>query len=246
MDELRRKIITAASFGKHAALYPCFEVSGASVYRIIQIANSSPYVAISASRKKLSTQENNQRHTALLQDIKEAGLYAYQMIGGYEETDENDSSKTHQVIESSFFVPFPHTNLTEFIELFQRLQKKYDQDAILVGLPNEYDYKNWKPILGLDVGGHYFITQDGKAEKVGTKATIKTFDKYGSIGIDPKKNRIIDWAIAGITTPNGSSGCFLLNRAGLKWFSEGTQINVANENQEKVQKALKKILKNQF
>ena len=246
-QNLRDKIISQAKLGKHSALYAGFDVEAASVYRVIQIANSKPYVAISASRKKdekgqiLDPKENNQRNEQLLKDIKEAGLYAYQMIGGYEE-DQQDGSKA-QVVENSFFVPYDkRTDLTDFINLFIELRDKYNQDTILVGLPQKYDYpEGWEPPMDMSIGNHYYVSKT-KADSVGTEAVIQTFDKYGSIAIDPHKNRIIDWVIAGVTTPSSSSGCFLMNRVGLKWFWDGFNKPEIETSNETVKRALAKIL----
>lgn len=239
--QLREKIIAQAKLGNHAAIYAGFDVDAASVYRVIQIANSKPYVTISASRKKFDTATNNERTKELLEDIKGAGLYAYQMIGGYIE-DQPDGTK-EQVVENSFFVPYDErTDLTDFINLFIELRDKYDQDTLLVGLPKKYNYNSgWEPPVGMETGWHYYVSKSG-AEKVGSEAVVKTFDKYGSIAIDPHKNRIIDWVIVGVTTPSSSSGCFLMNRANLKWFWDGKKPAIETEN-EAVKRALQKIVK---
>jgi len=244
LKNLREKIIEKAKLGTHSAIYASWDVEAAGVYRVIQIANKKPYVAISASRKGFDAKTNNTRSEQLLKDIKEAGLFAYQMIGGYEEVDD-DGSKS-QVVESSFFVPYNgKCSLTDFINLFIELRDKYNQQAVLIGLPAAFDYKQWESHLPkLKAGGHYFVSKDN-VDFVGTTAAIQTFDKYGSIAIDPKKNRIIDWAISGVTTPNGSGPCFLMNRKGLKWFWDGfnsTQ-NIEQGKSETVKRALSKILK---
>lgn len=239
---LREKIIAQAKAGKHSALYASFDVEAAGVYRVIQIANKKPYVIISASRKQFSAAENKKRSEQLLKEIKEYDLYAYQMIGGYEE-EQPDGTKT-QVIESSFFVPYNDTDLNNFIGIFKKLMIKYDQQSILVGLPENYDYGAWEPTIeGLDKGGHYFVYTNETAEKIGTKATIQTFDKYGSIAIDPHKNRAIDWVIAGITTPSDSSGCFVMNRAGLKWFWDSFKKPEIDTNNETIKNALQRFCK---
>jgi len=239
--DVRSKIITQAKLGGHLGVYAAFDIEAASVYRVIQIANKKPYVTISASRKKLSAAENKKRSEDLLKEIKESGLYAYQMIGGYEE-DQQDGTKA-QVVEASFFVPYDErSDLSDFIKLFKLLMDKYDQQSILLGLPEGYDYGEWKPdIAGLDIGGHYFVYSNGTVEKVGTKAVIQTFDKYGSIATDPHKDRIIDWVIAGITTPNSSGECFVMNRAGLKWFWDNLNNQEISTDNETLKRALKKI-----
>jgi len=243
--ELRKKIIVQAKLGQHAALYASFDVEAASVYRVIQIANKKPYVCISASRKTNSVEDNREKTKELLSHIKEAGLYAYQLIGGYEE--EQPDGRFAHVVESSFFVPFDErSELSDFIHLFKNLMVQYNQDSILLGLPEGFDYKDWKPEKDIEVGGHYLIYRNGTAEKIGTKAIIQNFDKFGSIAIDPNKDRIIEWVIAGVTTPSGASGCFAMNRAGLRWFwdtfPETNPKDYADE-QKAVKRALAKVLR---
>ena len=184
--EIKERLL--AAYNEHTSVIGrdryCVEAAG--VYRVIQIANKKPYAAISASRHNLSAEENNQRSKDLLSDIKGKGLYAYEMIGGYEET--KDDGSTAQVVESSFFVPFDERrSLNEFINLFKELTSKYGQEAFLLGLPEGYDYQN-NPIESgnLKAGFHYFVDKSGSGTSVGTKAAPHVFEQFGSIVIDPK------------------------------------------------------------
>lgn len=243
-----------------------FEVNGAGVYRVIQIANKKPYVCISASRlrnkdKTLRTPEENRKKNAeLLSDIKKEGLYAYEMVGGTTEgyckecgeampEDEcgcgsTDRGERH-VVESSYFVPFDgKRDLTDFINLFVHLRDHYEQDAILVGLPKAYDYKGWEPPYGLIIGNHYGLNRpSNSADIYGTEATIKTFDKFGSIAIDPKKNRTIDWVVAGVSVPQTALGAFGMQKKGLRWFWDDIPEPKASDFEgETKQRAAQKIL----
>lgn len=244
----KREVIANVATTNHSA-YCGFEVDAAGVYRVIQIANKKPYVAISANRHNLSPKENKDQNAKLLAQIKSAGLYAYEMIGGFEEEyTENNEKKYKHVTENSFFVPFDERRtLTAFIELFVKLMREYEQNSILLGLAKEYDYKGWNPATtdfkDLEIGGHYFINKDGSIFKVGTQATIQIFDKYGSIALDPKKNRTIDWVIAGVTLPNSPNGCFMMNRVGLKWFWDSfPEVKASDFEGETKQRAVQKIL----
>ena len=174
------------------------KAQAAGVFRIIQIANKKPYVAISASRHNFTNEENDKRNKEMLSDIKSLGLYAYEMLGGYEET-KKDGSKV-QVVEDSFFVPFDERRtLDAFINSFIELTAKYSQESFLLGLPAGYDYENFPTSYpSLKTGFHYFVNKDGHGTVAGTKATIKTFEDYGSIGRDPRKNRILEWKIVGL------------------------------------------------
>jgi hypothetical protein len=171
------------------------KAKAASVYRIIQIANKKPYVAISASRYTLSNQQNKDRSAMLAKDIKSLGLYAYEMLGAWVETQE-DGSKV-QVYEESFFVPFDEKrSLESFVGSFLELTVKYGQESFLLGLPEVYDYEPF-PIKKFETGFHYFVYADGRKKIAGKKASAEIFKDYGSIAIDPHKNRILEWKVVG-------------------------------------------------
>jgi len=200
-------------------------IEAGGVNRVIQIANKKPYVAITASRGELTPDESRQRNKELLGKIRAEGLYAYNMVGVYQEcpVENQDCSVEEQVevVEDSFFVGYredAHT-IVEFIEFFNDLRRKYAQDSILVGLPANYDGYESDTIQAagktLKVGKHYFL---GKSlESVGTKASPAVLEEYGSIAIDPKKNRIIEFAIQGTLQPNGAQGRMFFKKLGLTW-----------------------------
>lgn len=244
--ELRQKIVGTANTNYSA--FNGFEVEAGSVYRVIQIANKTPYVAMSANRDKYTPKENKERNAKLLGQIKAKGLFAYEMIGGWEEEYEKDGEKkTKQVVENSFFIPFDgRRTLIDFIEFFVARMKEWEQDAILLGLPKGFDYKDWK-WKNLEIGNHYFVSKDGKCSKAGSEATLKTFDKFGSIALDPKKNRAIEWVVAGVTKPGSSSGCFLMDKAGLKWFWDSfPEVKASDFEGETRQRAVQKILDSHY
>lgn len=194
----------------------CIEAAG--VYRVIQIANSKPYATISASRHERTHEENNAENFKLLGEIKSKGLYAYEQIGGYEETQPDGSVK--QVVESSFFVPYREDamSLDEFVGFFEGLMKKYRQEAILVGLPKAYEKYPDGTVDGMKPGSHYLLFPDGKHQAIGTDANVKTFEKIGSIAIDPKKNRVIEWVVAGTMQPRTVLGRVAMDKMGLLWM----------------------------
>ena len=249
--ELRQKIVGTANTNYSA--FKGFEVDAAGVYRVIQIANKKPYVAISGHRHENTPEQNKKQNENLLAEIKAFGLYAYEMIGGFEEEYEKDGEKRYKdVTENSFFVPYDERGgLTNFIEFFVARMKEFKQNSILFGLPKEYDYKDWTPqsagfktpiLEKLEIGFHFFVNKTDSIDKLGTQADIKTFDKYGSIALDPKKNRIIDWVIAGVTLPNSPSDCFQMNRNGLKWFWDSfPEVKASDYEGETKQRAVQKI-----
>ena len=203
-------------------------INAGGVYRVIQIGNKKPYVAISASRKEFSAKENSDRSSKLLGNIKSLGLYAYQLVGYYKECPEDkpnceDKDKT-LVEEESFFVPYSEkVSLETFLESLHNLGKEFNQDSILVGLPEGYSYKKESiNVSGTEIktGAHYYLYSNGSIENQGTKLKPSAIVNYGSRAIDPKKkDRKIDWKVVGTVQPMTVMGMQAYSSSGLLFLS---------------------------
>jgi len=202
------------------------EVTAAGVYRVIQIGNTRPYAAISASRLANTHEENKMRNKALLAEIKSAGFYAYDLIGMYQECPDGkpdcEEHEKEQTVEDSFFVPYREdvASLEDFADFFLKLTIKYEQDSYLLGLPNGYAYdSDLVKVAGNDitVGEHYYVSQTGEASSVGTRLEADTLKDYGSIAFDAK-DRMIEFVIKGVLQPATVNGCRKFNEHGLTWF----------------------------
>ena len=102
---------------------------------------------ISASRGDKTEKENKARTEQLAKDLRTYNLGFIRVLGGYIENkgieDERD------VTEESFFVPMPKNyNEEDFFNIAIELCKKYNQDSVLISMPNytEFGYydKNGK------------------------------------------------------------------------------------------------------
>jgi len=196
------------------------------IYRVIQIGNKKPYAAITAFRKEYSLEENRKRNKKLLESIKSMGLNTYSLIGFFKECPTNkpncsDNEKI-KVEEESFFVPYREDalSLKKFIENLTKLGKTFGQDSVLIGLPSSYSYEkeeleifNYK----LKTGYHYYLTPSAIEANIGKKVTPKKLEDYGSIAIDPKKDRKIEWLITGVKHPINVMSRMKFKAQGLTW-----------------------------
>lgn len=108
---------------------------------------------ISASRGNLSETENKQRTDQLAKDIRDYGLGFVRILGGFIE---NQGSPEERVVtEESFFVPMIST-LTddEFFDTAINLCKKYDQDSVLISLPQDTESTKYKGFGYYDKNGN--------------------------------------------------------------------------------------------
>lgn len=97
------------------------------------------YFIISASRNNYTDEENIERTKKLEQNIRNAGLGFISTLGGYVE------DKNIPVEELSFLVPYrkEYGTQKEFLQLALDLCKKYEQESVLIQLP---DFNNGKAV----------------------------------------------------------------------------------------------------
>lgn len=196
------------------------------VYRVIQIGNKKPYAAITAFRKEYSLEENRKRNQKLLENIKNMGLNTYSLIGFFKECPTNkpncsDNEKI-KVEEESFFVPYREDALPlkDFIEKITKLGKTFGQDSVLIGLPSAYSYEQKEISIfsySIKTGYHYYLTPSAVEANIGKKVTPSKLEDYGSIAIDPKKNRKIEWLVTGVKHPINVTSRMKFKAQGLLW-----------------------------
>lgn len=98
---------------------------------------------ISASRGNLSEEENKKRTDELAKDIRDYGLGFVRVLGGYVENLGEEDER--EVTEESFFVPIVSTmDDTDFFDIAIELCKKYDQDSVLISLPDDTDCEEYE------------------------------------------------------------------------------------------------------
>lgn len=94
---------------------------------------------ISACRGENTEHENTVATDSLAKDLKNSKLGYIRILGGYIENLGTDSEK--EVTEESFFVPKTGTmSDNEFFSTAIKLCKKYNQDSVLISLPEYKDF----------------------------------------------------------------------------------------------------------
>lgn len=119
---IERKSFLIEAF--HSGSKPLRESSLSSIIKHIEDP-TSVFAQISASRKKYSKRENEERHTQLKNDVRKLGFGFIEMAGGFEEEDGT-------VQEKSLFIP----KMPKDVAL--RLGEKYEQYSVLWKSPDEF------------------------------------------------------------------------------------------------------------
>ena len=139
--------------------YDEYALYESSLSRIWQHAQRG-YFTISAFRDEYGLEENLKRHKSLKNDVRSANLGFFEIDGSYV-YDNGDISS-----ELSLFIPYTDIySVEEFRDVAIRLGKKYNQESILLFLP--------------EVGG-WFYYMDGRKEKVGDITSLDKFKKFFS------------------------------------------------------------------
>ena len=94
---------------------------------------------ISASRGDKTEKENKARTEQLARDLRANNLGFIRVLGGYIENKGTEDEK--DVTEESFFVPIPKNYSEEdFFNVAIELCKKYNQDSVLISMPNYTEF----------------------------------------------------------------------------------------------------------
>lgn len=94
---------------------------------------------ISACRGDKDEKTNKKNTETLANDLRQAGLGYIRVLGGYVET--RDNGEKEEVTEESFFVPLPKDyDVADFFDVAIDLCKKYNQDSVLINLPEYVEF----------------------------------------------------------------------------------------------------------
>lgn len=122
---------------------------------------SNGCMMISACRAENSDEENIKRTDDLMRDIRNSGLGFIRILGGYIEN-KGMSDEKYVNGEESFFVPKPRGMSDEdFFDIAIDLCKKYNQDSVLVSLPEYVDFGYYDKSGNFDFSpGNKFIADE--------------------------------------------------------------------------------------
>lgn len=127
--------------------------------RVLQHINDG-CMMISACRGENTEEENAKKTDELAKDIRAKGLGYIRILGGYIENKGTDEET--EVTEESFFVPKnKDMEDEEFFNIAIDLCKKYNQDSVLISLPDYTDFGYYDKSGNFDFSpGEKFIAND--------------------------------------------------------------------------------------
>lgn len=109
-------------------------VNESNLSRLMTHINNACFM-ISACRGDKTEQENKKRTDELAKDLRNYDLGYVRVLGGYVENAGTDDAV--EVTEESFFVPMPKSYAPDdFFNVAIILCKKYNQDSVLISMPN--------------------------------------------------------------------------------------------------------------
>lgn len=106
--------------------------------RITKHINDNCFI-ISGCRGDKTEEENKQRTEQLAKGLRAEGLGFVRVLGGYIEN--KGEADEREVTEESFFVPMPKNyNEDKFFNVAIQLCKRYNQDSVLISMPNYVEF----------------------------------------------------------------------------------------------------------
>jgi GNAT superfamily N-acetyltransferase len=128
--------------------------AGAGINRLMQHMKTNDFAIMSANRSELDSAGNKQANDKLSQELQSKNAGFVNLIGHWEEIQVGQEREPVNVREQSFFIPKPHALETEeFKEWIINLGKQFNQEAVLIGTPEE---------------GASLYYMNGRVEKKGT------------------------------------------------------------------------------
>jgi hypothetical protein len=109
-------------------------INESNLSRLMTHINNACFM-ISACRGDKTEQENKKSTDELAKDLRNYDLGYVRVLGGYVENSGTDDAV--EVTEESFFVPMPKSySPDDFFNVAIILCKKYNQDSVLISMPN--------------------------------------------------------------------------------------------------------------
>lgn len=150
----------------------------ASLSRMLSKVKNNDFCIATTFRYSNSLQQNRQLNNELAAYLNSIKMGAYKLIGHWQEApdgiefkDAKPEQLTDSVEESLLFVRPSNLDLKQFTKVCIDICKKYNQDAVLVGLVNS---------------GVYLYFKDGSNDKIGSSISLnKTGQAYSQMRNKP-------------------------------------------------------------
>ena len=157
-DEMKLKDVLSESLPEFGS------VNEASLARLVSMAQSKDFCVASAFRKGFTLKQNRQRNKELFPILQSRKMGGYMLIGHWQEAPDGTEWKdaTPEQLEditeeSVLFVRPDSMPREEFIELCVGIAKKFNQDAVIIGLQGE---------------GVFLYFKNGDRDQIGRDITV--------------------------------------------------------------------------
>jgi hypothetical protein len=170
-------------------------ISEASLSRLLSKVKTNDFAIISAFRYGNSLKQNRQLNAQLFQTINAKKMGGYALIGHWAEApddvdyeDATPDQLTDIVEESVLFIRPTNLSVDEFISFAVETGKKYNQDAVIIGLNEK---------------GIFLYYDNGKIVNIGSDISLnKTAKAYSQM----RKKKNIPFVFEGVRYPVNNIG----------------------------------------
>lgn len=154
------------------------QISEASLSRLLSMAKSKDFCIATAFRYSNTLQQNRNLNRELLASLNSQKMGGYQLIGHWQEApdgidyqDAKPEELTDSVEESVLFTKPDSMQRQDFVNQCVGIAKKYNQDAVIIGLTGD---------------GIYLAFKDGSTDKIGSGVSLnKTAQAYSQMRKKP-------------------------------------------------------------
>jgi len=169
------------------------QINEAGLSRLLSKADTNDFCIVTAFRYGNSLKANRAKNQEIFSMLSSQKMSGYKLIGHWQEApdgvefqDASPDQLTDSVEESVMFIRRADLEQDKFIELCVSLCKKFNQDAVIVGLVGD---------------GVYLYFKDGTRQKIGTKLTLgKTGQAYSQM----RNKNNVPFVFEGIAHPTSN------------------------------------------
>lgn len=168
-------------------------ISEASLSRLLSKAKNNDFCILTAFRGEYDLKQNKKRNGELLTLLNSKQMGGYMLIGHWQEAPEDMDYKdaspdqlTDTTEDSILFVKPAEMSREDFISFCTGIGKRYNQDAVIVGLVGD---------------GIYLYYKNGGSDKIGTDITLnKTAQAYSQM----RKKKNVPFVFEGSLQPTNN------------------------------------------
>lgn len=183
------------------------QISESSLSRLLSMAKNKDFCIATGFRYTNTLQQNRQLNRQLLSTLNSQKMGGYQLIGHWQEApdgvDYQDAAPdqlSDSVEESILFTKPEGMQRDAFVKQCVNIAKKYNQDAVILGLVND---------------GIYLAFKDGSTDKIGSGVSLmKTAQAYSQM----KKKPNVPFVFEGMLQPTSNVSKMAFKARNIKYL----------------------------